>query len=580
MIYSMTVELKKDRYPIGTSLSLADIDRIYGLDTNSQPFVLTYADLAGYTNTFSLEVAAVNSRGETSRKTTTSSRATITSDDLFTASNGDKYAYLRFYIDNYFTEFEVRSGESPVSVYSSSSYSNTYLLGMYEELADALEDVNDIRYQWGSTASSTQAASRTLYIKLGQDDVLGRYDYMTPARNIEIDLNGHKLTMYSDTFRFLDRTDTYIVTVTNNSSTTATIIYTDVTEADSLLIDKNEDIVYKYQDKSAPIVIPGVYTVTIEELKNGTVTAKPAVSNKGTITVAHGNDVTFTVTPDKDYAIDTVKTKIGTAAATTVNVSTNKEYSLNSSTGVATYTMKDVKNNATFNVTFKTTKKEEPKKEEQQAAWTNPFTDVNSYASYYEAVKYVNQNGLMNGMTASSFGPNQTMTRAQFVTTLGRMYLGSIFQTTAEKDAAMIAQYGTDSQFSDVSYSDASLSYAVPYIKWAESAGLVLGYGNGKFGPKDTITHQQMYIIMYRYAQSLAGKSINVNSVTLRAIDADKLGENWLASARDGAIAAAKYGQQQGFLVNSTSIDPSGNALRYELAILLRQFSMNVLGWE
>ena len=176
--------------------------------------------------------------------------------------------------------------------------------------------------------------------------------------------------------------------------------------------------------------------------------------------------------------------------------------------------------------------------------------------------------------------PNDTVTRAQVVTTLGRMYLSTIFTTVAEKDAAMIRQYGTDSQFSDVSYADGRISYAVPYIKWAESSGLVQGYGNGKFGPYDTITHQQMYIIMYRYAQTLANKTINVSNVVLRATDADQLGEGWLAAAKEGAIAAAKYAQQQSFLVNSTRISPNGNALRSELAILLMQFSKNVLGWQ
>jgi len=567
MIYSMTVELKKDRYPIGSSLSLADIDRVYGLDANSLPFVLTYADLAGYTNTFSLEVAAVNSRGETSRKIPASSRATITSDDIFTASDGSKYAYLRFYIDNCFTEFEVRSGESPVSVYSSNSYSNASLLGIFDSLSEALADVNNIDHQWGSSSSSTIAATRTLYIRLGQNEVLGRDVTMTPARNIEIELNGCKLAMYSDTFRFPDETDTCTVTVTNNSSVTGRIVYSDM-NMDNLLIDKPESIIYKYRDNSS---IPGIYTVTVEETKNGTVTTKPALSDRNTVTIAHGNDVTFTIIPDKDFAIDTVKARIGEDAYTTVSVAANRYYSLNSSTGVATYTLKDVRNDAALTATFKAVEK-----------WINPFTDVNSYASYYEAVLFVYKYGLVNGMTQTTFGPNHTMTRAQFVTTLGRMYLSGIFQTTAEKDAAMIAQYGTDSKFSDVSYSDASLSYAVPYIKWAESTGLALGDGNGKFRPKDTITHEEMYLIMLRYAVNLCGKSVNVNNVTLRAVDASDIGIQLRELLKDEneAIVAAKYAQQQGFLVKSTQIDPAGNALRYEIAILLRQFCMNVLGWE
>ena len=580
-IKRFSLDLKRKSYPVGTTLSLSDVDYIYGTDYDGNSFLLSSDDLADYANTFSLEVASYrtsNNGTVTTDRKSSSYRTRIESANVYTKTNDEKIVYLRFYVDSDYYEFEYASGDSGITVY----YGST-TLGVYDSLSDALEDVNDVDFKWGATSTSSgyaYADTRTLSVKLGEDASANRYDYLVPARNIEIDLNGHKLTMYTDTFRFRDKADKYTVTITNTASDTAKIIYTDMS-VDDLLIDKSEKITFKYQDTDNGS-IPGIYTVTVAEIKEGgAVTAKPAVSSKNTVTVAHGNDATFTVTPNKDFEIDTVKVKKGTGSETTVSTSTNKEYSLNSNTGVATYTMKDITSNYTFTAAFKAVKKEEEKKDDkkEETAWTNPFSDVNAYASYFDAVKYVNQNGLMNGMTATTFGPNQTMTRAQFVTTLGRMYLGTIYQTTAEKDAAMIAQYGTDSQFSDVSYSDASLSYAVPYIKWAESSGLVLGYGNGKFGPKDTITHQQMYIIMYRYAQ-MVGKVINVASVTLTASDANELGAGWMASARDGAIAAAKYAQQQHFLVSSTRIDPAGNALRYELAILLRQFSVNVLDWE
>ena len=588
LINKFNVDLKRKSYPVGTTLSLSDVDYIYGTDYYGNNFMIAGSDLGDYANTFSLEVSAIKTSSSssvpsTSRKSS-SYRYRIESADVYTNRMDQKVVYLRFYVDSDYYEFEYNSGESGISVY----YGST-LLDIYDSLTEALEDVNDVDHRWGGSSSSSgyaYSASRALSIKMAEDASIARYDYMTPRRSIDIDLNGHKLTMYSDTFRFRDKNDSYAVTLSNTASETAKIVYSDLS-VDDLLLDKNEKITFRYQENTS--VIPGIYTITVAEIKEGgTVTAKPAISSKNTVSVAHGNDVTFTVTPAKDYAIDSVKVKTGAASEQTVSSSTNANYSLSSSTGVATYTMKDVRADSTLTAAFKSTKKEEEKKDEgkkeetkpAETPWTNPFSDVSTYASYYDAVKYVNQNGLMNGMTATSFGPNQTMTRAQFVTTLGRMYLGSIYQTTAEKDAAMIAQYGTDSQFSDVSYNDASLSYAVPYIKWAEASGLVLGYGNGKFGPKDTITHQQMYIIMYRYASSLANKSINVNGVTLSATDASELGAGWLASAKEGAVAAAKYAQQQRFLVSTTRIDPAGNALRYELALLLMQFSKNVLNWQ
>ena len=50
-----------------------------------------------------------------------------------------------------------------------------------------------------------------------------------------------------------------------------------------------------------------------------------------------------------------------------------------------------------------------------------PFTDVASDASYYDAVKYVYENDIFQGFTDTTFGPDSTMTRGQMVTVLWRM---------------------------------------------------------------------------------------------------------------------------------------------------------------
>ncbi|MCR5683296.1 MAG: S-layer homology domain-containing protein [Clostridiales bacterium] len=568
LISNIFVNMKRTAYPVGSTIALSDIEYIGGKDDNNSTVMLSPSDLSDYANTFSLEVLSVDRNGNTTRKSA-AYKNKIESSDVYTNRYDDKVVYLRFYVDDDYLDFTVESGDSGVYVY----YGST-LLGIYSELAQALEDVNDLDFKWGSSETK-YSDTRKLTIKLGEDMKLGRYDgQIALNRDIDIDLNGHKLTVYSDVFVFLDKKiDVFKATIGNTATETGTLIY-DNMPYDDLLIDKGESIVFQYtDDKNADL--PGIYTLTVEEPKNGAVASNPGLSRENKVTVSHGHDATFTVTPDANYEIESVKVKSGNSStATTVSSTTNTGYSVNSS-GVATYTMKDVKGVATVTATFKAAKAEKP-----ADTWENPFKDISSYASYFDAVKYVSQNGLMQGDDLGNFNPSQTMTRAQFVTTLGRMYLGTIYSTVAEKDAAMIRTYGTDSQFTDVSYSDGRISYAVPYIKWAESNGLVQGYGNGKFGPYDTITHQQMYIIMYRYAQSLAMKSINVSSVMLRASDADELGAGWLAAAKEGAIAAAKYAQQQNFLVSTTRIDPNGNALRYELATLLMQFSKNVLGRE
>jgi hypothetical protein len=584
IIKNFDIELYRNAYPVGYTFTLNDIKYLGGLDENGKPFTLNTAMLDNYSNHFSLEVAGYRTSSSSSTPTTyqkSSYKSRIDSGDVYTKTNDQKVVFLRFYVDTDYIEFEYASGDSGVTVYY-----GTTALDVYTDLADALEDVNDLDFKWGGTSGRAYTDSVKLTIKLGEDASTDRY-YIIPLRNIDIDLNGHNLTMYTDSFRFRDKYDKFSVVITNTATATSKVTYKDMTVKD-LLIDRNEKITFKYQDAS-DTTIPGIYTVTVAEIKEGgSVSAEPAVSAKNTVTIAHGNDITFTVTPAKDFQIDTVKSKAGTSAEQTVSVSTNKEYSVSANTGVATYTMKDIKADTILTAAFKAVKKEEEKKEEKPAdtPWTNPFTDVRSTASYYDAVKYVNQNGLMDGMTTTSFGPDRTMTRAQFVTVLGRMFLGSLgvpnLETTNQKYESMLGTYGTISQFTDVSNDDPTLkNWAVPYIIWAEKEGLVQGLGNGKFDPQGPITHQQMYIIMYRYAQYIAHQSINAATLPdLRATDANKIGEGWLSAAKEGAIAAAKYAQQQNFLVSTVVIDPAGFAVRSELATLLMQFSKNVLGWN
>ena len=116
-------------------------------------------------------------------------------------------------------------------------------------------------------------------------------------------------------------------------------------------------------------------------------------------------------------------------------------------------------------------------------AWTNPFTDVKTGDWYYDAVKYASQNGLFNGTTATTFGPNTDMTRAMLVTVLYRLE-GKPTVT------------GTNT-FTDVKsgewYTDAVL--------WANANNIVGGYGNGLFGTNDSVTREQMALLLHRYAQ-------------------------------------------------------------------------------
>ena len=109
------------------------------------------------------------------------------------------------------------------------------------------------------------------------------------------------------------------------------------------------------------------------------------------------------------------------------------------------------------------------------------FPDVSSSADYAEAVEYVSDIGLMVGDDQGNFNPNKTVTRAEMATIICRM-LGET-ENLPKSD-----------KFSDVPTSH----WANPYVAKAAELGIVNGYGNGKFGPSDTVTYEQMLAMIIR----------------------------------------------------------------------------------
>ena len=146
----------------------------------------------------------------------------------------------------------------------------------------------------------------------------------------------------------------------------------------------------------------------------------------------------------------------------------------------------------------------------------------------YEAVRFVTESGLMNGIGNDKFSPGITMSRAMLVTVLYRL----------EGEPAVTG----DISFSDVTsgqwYSDA--------ILWASQNNIVGGYGNGTFGLNDPVTREQAVTILYRYAKS---KGLDISA------SVDLSGYTDMGDISDWALDAMKWAVAEGIIgVTGTAI--------------------------
>ena len=109
------------------------------------------------------------------------------------------------------------------------------------------------------------------------------------------------------------------------------------------------------------------------------------------------------------------------------------------------------------------------------------FSDVPAGAEYADAVKWCQENGIMNGVSPTAFDPDGTLTRAMLAAVL---YRAEGEPVVADDPAFTDTQPGTW-------YSDAAV--------WASENGLIRGYGNGLFGTDDPVTREQLTVILQRY---------------------------------------------------------------------------------
>lgn len=255
-----------------------------------------------------------------------------------------------------------------------------------------------------------------------------------------------------------------------------------------------------------------------------------------------GSTVTVTATPAAGYRTSGVSvtahmTKTNTNAAVSVTRSSDNVYTFKVPEGASSITV-----TPTFVVGTTST--------------GLPFYDVAANDYYYEAVKYVYDNGLMNGVntTGTQFGGSQTLNRAMVVTILYR--------------AAGSPNVSSVSGFNDV----ANNTWYSQAVTWGNQNGIVQGDADatgkltGTFRPADPISRQELATILYRYNTNYRGRATTGSTTLTNYVDQGSV-SSWATAGMQWAVGNG--------IVNgttNTTLTPGGNATRYQAATMLMRY--------
>lgn len=179
-----------------------------------------------------------------------------------------------------------------------------------------------------------------------------------------------------------------------------------------------------------------------------------------------------------------------------------------------------------------------------------PFTDVKESDWYFNEVKYVYSQGMMNGTAETTFAPSAATSRAMLVTILYRL---------ADTPPTL------PSTFSDV----AAHQYYTDAVGWASAQSIVTGYEDGLFRPNDLLTREQLATILYRYSLAMGYNTTSRGNLSGFS-DTDSIS----AYAREPMAWAVASGLLSG--MGNGAIDPAGQATRAQVATILARFCKNV----
>ena len=258
------------------------------------------------------------------------------------------------------------------------------------------------------------------------------------------------------------------------------------------------------------------YTLTFKDGANGT---------EHSITTKDGETITLSVPTRSGYTLTGWKDESGEVCTGTMKV-----------TGGATLTAQWSKKSS-GTVTPTPTPTPEPE--------GLPFMDINEEQWFYEAVRYVYDAELMNGVSETAFAPDDTLSRGMVATVLHRL-------------AGAPAGAGESAAFPDV----ASGAWFAQGVAWAAAEQIVTGYDDGNFYPDGDITREELAVMLWRYAKA-------------EGMDTDTAGD--LSAFSDASAVSAWAAEALAWCVeagiltgrDTGELDPGGTATRAEAAAIL-----------
>ena len=174
------------------------------------------------------------------------------------------------------------------------------------------------------------------------------------------------------------------------------------------------------------------------------------------------------------------------------------------------------------------------------------FEDLDLQLWYHDGIHFCAEHGLMIGTSRYEFEPYLPITRGMVVTVLYRMEGEPAVSNTQVYDDVALGKW----------YSKG--------VEWADSTGVVNGYGNGNFGPNDPITREQMAAVLYRYA-----KYLNADLTPHASLDSFKDS----AKVSKYAVPAMEWACGAGLVQGSNgNLMPLDNTTRAQAAALFQRY--------